>query len=691
MGTIRGRLYLGFGAAAAMTVIGSLISLYAFTEIGATTTELVSRSLPATETSLRLAEETQKLLASVPELLNAKDESQRLKIAEQITFQERNIATRIERLHALDARTSEEIKSIQTVMVGRLNVLDRAVSERIITSGQLSTLRLSMIKLREKFFEELIPATDDANFDLMTKNQVTENRATLNESIEMLRLLLEVQAEANLLGGLLTEASLVTDGARLQPLRELIDAGRRKIQANLNGLADKDLGKKLLALHYDFAPVAGQEGIVTLRALELQRQHEAQLAFAESQLEAAKLKKSVDRLVELQGENARGVSIRATEQIRSGQTLLIALSIFALVAASLIAWLYVGRRIADRLGSLSDVMRRMAGGDLTVAIPEDGADEIADMARTLLVFRKASATASAAHQSEISHARESETRRQRVEAATQKFEQAVADIAEALDSASKSMDTSAHAMADGASRNQMEALTTASAAEETTTNVGNVARGVEEIAQSVLNISGHVADSASVARQAAQEAQMITATVEGLSASVSQIGDVSTLIRKIAAQTNLLALNATIEAARAGDAGRGFAVVAQEVKSLATQTERATEDITRQISSIEATTSHAADAMKTIAKTIIRLDEIARVVAAAIEQQESVVKEIAQSASGAADGTREVSENIGQVSKGVTETGQVANIVLSAANELSARSNTLRSEVERFLTQVRAA
>ena len=691
LGTIQARLYLAFGTAAAITIIGSLISLYAFTNISETATEIVSQSLPATENSLRLAEETQNLVASAPELMNATDESHRLKIAENISLQARNIAARIERLHILNPRISEEIKSVQVAMVERLNVLDRTVTDRIITSVRLNALRLSMVKLRDKFFETLIPAIDDANFDLMTKTEVIGNRTTLNESVETLRLLLEVQAEANLLAGLLTEASLVTDSARLEPLRELIDAGRRKIETNLKALADANLGKKLMDLHDEFAPVAGQGGIVALRALELQRQHEAQLAFMETQSEAAKLKKAVDSLVEYQGNNARTISTRATEQIRSGQILLIALSIFALAAAGLIAWLYVGRNIAHRLGMLSGAMRRMADGDLTVLIPQDGRDEIADMARTLLVFRKATADASAARETEMHHARESEVRRQRVEAATRKFEQAVADIVEALDRASKSMDTSAHAMADGASRNQAEALTTAAAAEETTTNVGNVARGVEEIAQSVLHISAQVADSTSVARQAAQEAQVITATVEGLSASVGQIGDVSTLIRNIAAQTNLLALNATIEAARAGDAGRGFAVVAQEVKNLAAQTEKATEDITRQISLIEETTSHAADAMKTIAKTITRLDEIAGIVAVAIEQQGSVVKEIAQAASGAADGTRHVSVNISQVSQGATETGQVANFVLSAAGELSSRSNMLRSEVERFLTQVRAA
>src|SRR6266536_2830227 len=275
---------------------------------------------------------------------------------------------------------------------------------------------------------------------------------------------------------------------------------------------------------------------------------------------------------EAQASSGQTISARAGEQIRSGRFLLIALSITALVAAGLIAWLYVGR---------------------------------------------------------------------------------------ALDRASEAMDSSARVMTERAGRNQTEALTTAAASEQATRNVENVAGATEEIAQTTDHIAAQVRDSASIVRQAADEAQAITAAVEGLAHSVGQIGDVSNLIRGIAAQTNLLALNATIEAARAGEAGRGFAVVAQEVKSLAAQTGKATEDIAQQISSIEQTTSRAVDAMKTIAGTIARLEEIAHVVAAAVEQQEAVTQDIERNASAAAQGTRAVSANIGQVSHTAREMDQV--------------------------------
>ena len=220
----------------------------------------------------------------------------------------------------------------------------------------------SIRKAHEELLEGITPAVDDANFELMTKSQGAENKAAANEAIESLRRLLEVQAEANLLAGLLIESSMVTEIVRLQPLREVIDAARGKIESNLKALADPEQRKNLLGLYDRLAAMAGQDGIIAVRARELQRQREAQLAFAATQTEAVKLKRAVDSLVEQQGKDAEVVSARAAEQIRSGRILLIALSITALVAAGLIAWLYVGRNIVSRLARLSGAMLAIAAG-----------------------------------------------------------------------------------------------------------------------------------------------------------------------------------------------------------------------------------------------------------------------------------------------------------------------------------------
>jgi methyl-accepting chemotaxis protein len=688
--TIRSRLYLAFGLAAGMTVVGSLFALYASANISATMTEIVSRSMPATVESLRLAEEASTLVASAPRLMTASDDSRRDEIARDIAAQSQMLSDRIARLRQLDAGQNDQIEVARTAMVERLDALNQAVTERMKISAQRRALALSVRKVHEDILEAITPAIDDANFDLMTRKQVDGN-ATLNQSIEALRRLLEVQSGINLLSGLLIESSLMTDVANLAPMRDPIASAERSIEGNLKALPQTEQTKKIAALYQKLAAVAGNNGIVTQRTNELNREQDARQVYAAATAEAARLRQAVEGSIERQGTFAQTLSGRAISQIRVGRILLILLSIAALAAAGLIAWLYVGRSIVGRLTQLSGAMRRIADGESDVPVPVGGRDEIAGMAKALLVFRQAIAEVSVARQREADRAEDSELRRQRVEAATQNFERAVNDVIQALDGASKSMDGCAHIMSEAADHNKTRAAAAATASEEATTNVSNVAMAAEEIAQSVEEISTQAARSAHIARQASDETKAIIATVEQLVASVGQINNVSNLIRDVAAQTNLLALNATIEAARAGDAGRGFAVVAQEVKSLAGQTEKATGDITRQISSIEVTTSQVVLAMKAIAGTIAQLDENASDISVAVQQQDAVSKEIARSANAAAERTRDVSMSVVQVSDAAAKTDQVASAVLNAGGELAARSGKLRAEVERFLAQVRVA
>jgi len=619
------------------------------------------------------------------------DERQRAEVAGELSDKEQNLVGLIERLRRTTDSQSAEIDVAQGAMTDRLYALNRAVAERIAISNQRQNLALSVRKVHEEFLETITPVIDDANFDLMTASKIVGVKGASIELVELLRRALEVQAEVNLLAGLLTEASMATERARLQPLRDLIDAAQRKIDANLNAMPNNEQRQKLTELYGRMAAVAGKDGVIMLRNRELTSLKDAESAFADTQSEAVRLKQAVDRLVEFHNQNTQVLASRAEKEIRSGRLLLIALAIAALAGAGLVAWLYVERSLVRRLGLLSKAMRQIASGDTSAEIPQDGRDEIADMAKALIVFRTATVEVGAARVNELQRSRQAETRREQVDAAMADFERAVSDIIGALNRASKNMNDSASTMIMSASSNQAHATATAAAAEEATTNVENLAAAAEEIALSVDHISVQVRDSAAVARQAAGDARVVTGVVESLAISVGQIGDISELIRGIAAQTNLLALNATIEAARAGEAGRGFAVVAQEVKNLAAQTGKATENIAQQISSIEKTTSRAVEAMNAITKTIARLDEIASTVAGAVEQQGAVTQDIAQSANAVAQGTREVSANVTQGSQAATEIDQVAGAVSNAAGELSLRSDKLAKAVDQFLRQVRAA
>jgi len=685
--TIRARFYCAFGFAAVLTIVGSLTALYEFTTIGTTTNEILSHSLPATVVSLQLSEEASSLVSLAPRLMMAPDDNTRSVITNEIYEQAQHLEDGIARLRNLGITAANDIDLADNLLVQRLGALNQAVTDRLEIANERYQLALSIPAAHKALADALSPLIDRANFELMTKDKT----AGMNSTLESLLQFLEMQSQATFLVGILTEASLVDDTSRLESLRDLVSGAKRKIETGLPWIEDPAQQKKITTLYKALGDLGADDGIITLRTYELTRQHDAQTAFAAVQLAAFSLKRSVGALVDEQDQIAAQHSLRAAGQIREGQAILTVLTLFAIIGAGLIAWLYVDRNIARRLGLLSDAMRRIAGGDLSANIQDNSRDEIADMARALQFFRQTLADAAIGRQKEIDQSAILESRRLSFEAATQRFEHTISNVTQTLDRAAAAMDSRAHDLADSSDRNQQKALSTAAASEQATRNVETVAAAAEEIAQSIEHIATRVAESATIARQAVGEAQAITGAVESLSASVEEIGEVSNLIRTIATQTNLLALNATIEAARAGDAGRGFAVVAQEVKTLALQTGKATEKITQQIQSIEQTTSHSVEAMKTIAATIAQLDVLANDVAAATRQQDSVAQEIARNANEAAKGTRDVSANVSEVSSSAVQNGQVASTVLASAAELTEQSQRLRQEVELYLAQVRVA
>ena len=261
----------------------------------------------------------------------------------------------------------------------------------------------------------------------------------------------------------------------------------------------------------------------------------------------------------------------------------------------------------------------------------------------------------------------------------------VKDVVEVVASASTEIESNAQLMSATAEQTSRQSSAVAAASEEATSNVQTVASAAEEMSSSIDEISRQVAQSAEIAGSAVEEANKTNATIQGLAEAAQKIGEVVDLINDIAGQTNLLALNATIEAARAGEAGKGFAVVASEVKSLATQTAKATEEIANQIGAMQSVTSESVEAIKGIGTTIERINEIATTIASAVEEQGAATQEIARNVQQAAQGTQEVSSNISEVTKGVSETGQASGQVLEAASGLSKQADELKTEIDAFI------
>jgi Methyl-accepting chemotaxis protein len=267
----------------------------------------------------------------------------------------------------------------------------------------------------------------------------------------------------------------------------------------------------------------------------------------------------------------------------------------------------------------------------------------------------------------------------------------VGGIAAAVAAASTELEQTARAMSDIAERTQSRSVSVSAAMEQSTTNVASVANSADEMGQSISEISKQAAHASKIASSAVSTAQMTNETMDRLSKSTTKIGEIISLISDIAAQTNLLALNATIESARAGEAGKGFAVVASEVKSLATQTAKATEDISKQIKDMQQVAVQSVDAIEEIRKTISEINEVTVAINAAVEEQSSSTKEIARNTHEAAQGSREVSTHIIDVQKDASETGAAAQQVVAASSELGSQAEHLKSELSRFLDHFRAA
>ncbi len=694
---IRARLYLAFGAIAGLTVAASLAAYLVLAGVDATMHAITQRDVPQAVHGMALAARAQALASQARGLLLVADQQQRQQRRDDLAKARDDVARSLSEVGAVPALRER---------VGKLNEqldrLDAVVVQRLAAAARLEATLAAAEKARADVLTVLTPAWDLVRGDIDTASmniggtneEVTKALLQLvSNDIPLSQAMADLSSDSNAMLGLLLRARQVPTTGELSKLRSDMDALVQRLQERID---TAETLKSTPGLRSAVDALIGfgtkPDNVFTRREAELGALTAGRQALGDASEEAARLAAEVDAEVAA-GQKAIAASTAESDaRIGLGLSIMTGLAVVGVTLSVLIGWLYIGRNLVARVVALNGTMVRLSQGDLTAeAARSRDDDEIAHMAATVAVFRDGMIRADRLTAERAAAQTATEARAQRLDSLTGGFEGQVGGLVGLVSSAASQLQLTARTMTGTASDTTQQAANVASAAEEASANVQMVASAAEELAASIGEITRQVAQSAKVAGKAVEDARHTDAVVRDLAEGARKIGDVVDLISNIAGQTNLLALNATIEAARAGDAGKGFAVVASEVKSLATQTAKATEDIGRQIAQIQGSTNEAVTSIQSIGATIGEVSAITSAIAAAVEEQGAATREIARNVQQASVGTQSVTSNIAGVGAGATSTDTAANEVLNAAGALSQQAEALNRAVTTFIREVKVA
>ncbi|WP_166301426.1 methyl-accepting chemotaxis protein [Bradyrhizobium sp. 2S1] len=693
---VRGSLFAAFAEIAGMALVISAGAGIVLHQLGGTMTDLSGRDIPRLAASLQLSAQSASLAAQGPGLLAVQSEdalNDRTKKVKEVAQ-----ATRAKLGEIIELGAD---KSVVSALQENVKNTDEATNSLISAARE----RLEVGALRDKQYNALrkaqtafVSAASPAMLDAQTRLNAILGAADVSaddatEAARTVGQISNVLAAGNLMAADMTAALSANSSETLDAIEAEFKNGRERIKSNLEDLpnnpaivAVRDTAQKLLVLG------EGKTGVFKIRQKELDAIDYGQTILEETRKLNVGLGISVQQLVEAVQKETDTSTFQARQQISLATMVMIALGALTLVGSFLFVWLYVGRNILRRIRGLQRSMQLLSDGDLDTEIPQSRQrDEIAVMADALQVFRESMIEGRELTENQNKDRTAKAERTTRMEAQIVTFESNVRSALGSLQTAANSMQSTAQSMSATADQSSALVNAVAAAAEETSVNVQTVSAGTEELSSSISEIGRQVVTSAEIARKAVEEASATDSTMQGLADNAARISVVVDLIQTIASQTNLLALNATIEAARAGEAGRGFAVVASEVKNLASQTAKATEEIRQQIVSMQEVTTTAVSAIRNISSTIGEINDVTTAIAAAVEEQGAATREIARNIQHAAGGTSEVSSNIVGVSTASAEAGAADGEMLSASDALRREADVLRSEIDGFLSNIRAA
>jgi methyl-accepting chemotaxis protein len=693
---VRGSLFAAFAVIAGMAIVISAGAGLVLGQLGKAMVDLSGRDIPRLAASLQLAAQSASLASQGPALLASRsaetldERARKMKETQQIALRKLGEITELGADKAVVAALSETVKNIDDT----IKSLGAAARERLEIAALHERQYNALRSAQAGFVAAASPAMMDAQSQInavLGSAQLSADDAT--QAARTVDQLGSVIAGGHQASSEMNAALSANNSDTLEAIEKEFKDTKARLTSNFDLLPKnhenkglEDAAKKLLVLG------EGKTGVFKIRQKELDASDYGDVILEETGKLNVGLGISVQQLVDGVQKETDASTWQARREISFATMVMLALGVLTLVGSALFVWLYVGRNILRRIRALQRSMQLLSDGDLQSEIYQSHQhDEIASMASSLQIFRESMIEARSISADQDSDRAAKAERASRMEARIVEFEATVRTALDSLQGSANSMQVTAESMTATADQSSALVNAVASAAEETSVNVQTVSAGTEQLSSSIAEIGRQVVSSAEIARKAVDEAGATDATMQGLADNAARISVVIDLIQTIASQTNLLALNATIEAARAGEAGRGFAVVASEVKNLASQTAKATDEIRSQIASMQAVTETAVGAIRSIGNTIGEINDVTTAIASAVEQQGAATREIARNIQHAAGGTSEVSSNIVGVSTASAEAGSAANEVLSASSALSREAEILRSEIDMFLSNIRAA
>jgi methyl-accepting chemotaxis protein len=662
---VSAKLQIAFGLVGGLTVLAAAVAFLSFASMERGLQKVTARQVPMMTDAMRLSVISSDISATAARFISARTVDDQKATLALMARQRRDLAAVMERIKNIngDSPALATFVALSRRLEANLTALEEAISER-------TTLRTQI--------DALLEATHRAHADIIERLEKLANR----------NYALEIAAQTHLLVSLIGEGSIVREPASFKPIQDRLRAAAESLSDEAAALGDVETKGTIAQL---VGLSLGADSVFAKHARELFTTTRVDGTIDENVAILRNLDTAVAALVdEAEASMNRGTATLTSALDRS-RTLL-----FLVVGASLIAVLgvgvfYVRRRLVRRLTTIGNAMRQLSSGDVSITLPAlADRDEIGEMARSLEVFR-----AGEIERRDFAGRERADQTAQRERSATidrmiGNFRAEVTSTIRAVGDNVARMEGTARTLSGIAREADAQARAASVSSEATSANVRNVAGTTTELDASIREINARAGQARDVVRRATEIAHSADSMVGQLSSGASRIGDVVKLIQDIAGQTNLLALNATIEAARAGEAGRGFAVVAAEVKALANQTARATEDIATQVGAIQNATNDAVGAIRSISEVMGDISRFTASIAGAVEQQTVSTEMIAHNVQQAAAGANELTGNMAVVTEAIDETNRAAAAVLEASQTFSAQASTLEGAVDVFLERVAA-